>query len=223
MNIKGILRIFVLCFALQRRDVPVATGTTGPCQCLPLVRSYGSVSGAGTQPTVPGLTYGNSTPARISDWPWQLTPARPLTPQPPGADVRRTPFPSALQAFLCLLVQLPCLGATRRNESPLLLAILKTADIGCFLWSLFTICDLDELTDSPISGRILIYPDTLHDQKVTIKKILASSVHSNTITFFILSRSAMFLDGASFPALMYWWSSLWSCRFSSLYLALCCI
>lgn len=82
MNIKGILRIFILCFALQRRDVPVATGTTGPCQCLPLVRSYGSVSGAGTQPTVPGLTYGNSTPARISDWPWQLTPARP--PYPPS-------------------------------------------------------------------------------------------------------------------------------------------
>ncbi|XP_047492778.1 uncharacterized protein LOC125041664 [Penaeus chinensis] len=137
------------------RDVPEATGTTGTCQCLPLVRSYGSVPGAGTQPNVPGLTCGNSTPERISDCPWQLTPARPPS-QPPGADVSQTPFPSAPQAFLCLLVQLPCLDATRRNESLLLFAVLKAEDIGYLLWSLFTICDFDELTDSPISDRLLI-------------------------------------------------------------------
>nr|XP_027222194.1 uncharacterized protein LOC113814337 [Penaeus vannamei] len=62
------------------REVSEATGARGTCQCLPLVRSYGSVPGAGTQPTVPGLTYGNSTPERISDCPWRLTPARPPFP-----------------------------------------------------------------------------------------------------------------------------------------------
>lgn len=66
--------------ALQQREFSEATGARGTCQCLPLVRSYGSVPGAGTQPTVPGLTYGNSTPARITDCPWRLTPARPPFP-----------------------------------------------------------------------------------------------------------------------------------------------